>query len=420
MSRHIQTPRPRRKARAAGIVAAALIISWGGPAASAYWQTLSGTDGAATADSILSVPAPAASGSAGVASVSWAQGTTAAGRPVSGYTVARYSAATGGTMVAAGGGCAGTITTLTCSEAALPAGTWHYTVTPVLAAWAGGESARSGGVAAGDTTRPDAPGVTAPQSVSLANVASVPISGTAEPGTSVTVTVGDAATPKHTASQVLTAGSNGQWTAANFDLTSFADGTITYMAVAADAAGNVSDPGTATSKKDAEAPRVADVALVNVGSNNNINPGDTVVLKFSEALDPSTICSSWQAGVEPTAQGSNQVLVTVSTNDVLSLTVDGCAPLRVGQIGLIGNYAGTSELAFQGTGIGVSRASSLAWNATTYELTITLGSFTSTSGAASSVNPPSNPTFTPHLGLTDSVGNPLPATTFTSPTKTKF
>lgn len=423
MSRPIHTPplqlRRRRKAHIAGAVATALVISWGGPAANAFWQTVSSADVGAKADLLQAVAAPTASASAGAAAVSWAEGTTAAGRAVSGYTVARYSSATGGTKADGGGDCAGTITTLSCSEAALPAGTWYYTVTPVLGSWAGPESARSSGVTARDTTPPDAPTVTAPAIVNLEGVASVTVSGTAEPGSSVTVTATDAGAA-HTSPQSVTAAPSGVWSA-TFNLTAFNDGTITYSATATDAAGNVSDPGTATSRKDAEAPRVTDVALSNVVSNNNIAPGDKVILKFSEALDPSTICSSWSAsGGSQRADGANQVLVTVSTDDVLSLTVAGCAPLRVGQVGLIGNYAGTSELTFQGTGVGSSRASSLAWNATDYELTITLGSFTSTSGTPSTINQPVNPNYTPQRGLTDSVGNELSATTYTSLNKTKF
>ncbi|QHK20424.1 hypothetical protein GU243_12545 [Pseudarthrobacter psychrotolerans] len=76
---HVQLPWARRKARIAGVMAAALVISWGAPAANAYWQTLGGNPGTAKSDSILAIVAPTATATAGSASVSWAQGTTAGG-----------------------------------------------------------------------------------------------------------------------------------------------------------------------------------------------------------------------------------------------------------------------------------------------------------------------------------------------------
>lgn len=411
---NVQPPRARGKARVAGVVAAALVISWGAPAANAYWQTLNSGALGATADSILAMAAPTASASAGAAIVGWAQGSTAAGRPVSGYTVARYSSESGGIKVDAGGACAGTVTTLTCSEAALPSGTWYYTVTPLLAAWAGTESARSGGVTAADTTAPDAPTITAPAMIASATeAASVSVGGIAEAGSSVTITVTDGGAV-HTTSQTVVAGSSGEWSAI-FNLATFNDPTIFYSAVAKDAAGNVSlVAGTATSNKDTTAPAVSSITLVNGGSNNNIGPGDRVVFKFSEALDPSTICSNWSpTGGSQAVDGSEQVTVNVSTDEILSVstTSAGCGTARIGSVALDANYVGTAALSFHGTGISGSAVSSLAWNASTFELTITLGS--SRAGTPNSETKPGNHRYTPAEGLKDIVGHPLPTTTLT-------
>lgn len=418
---HRDHPRQRRVTRFAGVLAAAVAISWGGPAANAFWQTLGSNAGVSRADLIPAVAAPGASVSGGSASVTWKQGTTAEGRPVAGYTVARYSSATGGTKVAATGGCAATVTALSCSEAALPAGTWYYTVTPVLGAWAGVESARSGGVTAADTTAPDAPSITAPALITgtpatpnNANVASVPVSGTTEVGSSVTITVKDAGGV--TMAQTVTASDSGQWTAANFNLSTFADGTITYSAVATDAAGNVSTAGTATSVKNATPPSVTALTLANGGTNNAIDPGDQVVIKFSKALNPSTICSNWSATGNQVVNGSEQVVVNISMDDVLTVTTSACGTARIGTVALDGNYAGSMPLSFHGTGAGGSKVSSIAWNPTTFELTITLGSMT---GTPLALNQPGNHRYTPDAGLTDSVGNPLPTTQFTG-AKSKF
>jgi hypothetical protein len=408
---------PRRKlTRIAGVLAAAVVISWGGPAANAFWQTLGSNAGAARADAIPAVAAPSAVVSGGAASISWKQGTTAEGRPVGGYTVARYSSASGGIKVSGTGGCAGIITVLTCSETSLPAGTWYYTVTPVLGAWAGIESARSVGVTAADTTPPAAPTITAPAVINITNSTSVPLSGTAEPGSAVTTTVKDAGAA-HTLAQTVTANSSGQWTAPNFNLSTFADGTITYSSTAKDAAGNVSSAGTATSAKDATPPAVTSLTLINGGTNNTIDPGDQVVVKFSEAMNPSTICGNWSAtGGSQVVSGSEQVVVNVSTDDVLTVTSTGCGVTRIGSVTLDGNYAGNTALSFHGTGANGSRVSSLAWNAGTLELTITLGSL---AGTPLSVNQPGNHRYTPDLGLTDGAGNALAATQFTA-AKSKF
>lgn len=392
MSRPIQTPQ-KRKARLAGVLAAALVISWGGPAASAYWQTLSSTNGGAKADSILGVEAPLASGSAGAAFLGWAKSTTTAGRAVSGYTVARYSAATGD-KVAAVGTCAGTVSTLSCSEAALPSGTWYYTVTPVLGSWAAPESARSVGVFVADTTKPDPPLIITPAYVNSLNVSGVPVRGTAEPSSSVTVTVsGSGSLP---VSKTVAATESGDWTTADFNLTAFSPGAVTYTATAKDAAGNVSDPRIVTRTKDVSVPIASTVSLENGGTSGIIDLGDKIFLKFNEALDPSTICSGWSAAGG--SQSVNQVLVTVGSDDVLRLTADGCTTLRVGKVGLVGNYAGTGGLTFAG--------SSLSWNVTANQLTITLGTGT---GSPLDVNGNVRPNYTPDAGIADIAGNPLSA-----------
>ena len=400
------------RTRIACVVTAALAVTWGGPAANAYWQALGSNAGAARADSLQAVAAPIASASAGAASVSWQQGTTAAGRPVARYTVARYPSAAGGTKVAAGGACAGNIDALTCTEAALPAGTWYYTVTPVLGAWAGAESARSIGVAAADTTPPPTPTISAPALITSSTVGGVQVSGNAEPLSSVTITAKDAGAV-HSVPKTVSADNLGQWSAV-MDLTTLNDPTVTYSVVAKDAAGNVSVvAGTATSSKDTTAPAVEALTLLNGGSNNNIDPGDKVVIKFSEALDPSSICSNWSpTGGSQVVAGSEQVTVNVGTDQVLSVAIGSpaCGTARIGSVKLDGNYVGATALSFHGTGVSGSVVSSLAWNAATNELTITLGS---RFGTGNSVSKPGSHRYTPAAGMTDRNGYALPTTPFT-------
>jgi hypothetical protein len=400
-SGHWNQPRRRKLAQIAGVLAAAVVISWGGPAANAFWQTLGSNAGTARADSIPAVAAPGASVSGGSASITWKQGTTAGGRPVAGYTVARYSAATGGTKVAAGGGCAGTLTALTCNETSLPGGTWYYTVTPVLGAWAGTESARSGGVA-GDSTPPVAPTITVPAVVNIANAFSVPVRVTAEAGSSVKITLG--ITPlgqaTQTVSQTLIA--DGTVQTVYFDLSIYGDGSISYAAVATDAAGNASVAGTANSTKDTLEP-TATVTLSNVGKNNTVGTvesGDTVSIKYSKPMDLKSICSTWVTGQQPAEMSTNgDIVVTITGTDLaVSRTGSGCA-LNIGTVSLGAIYATSGSLTFQGNG---NNASKISWNNTTQTLTISLGGRT---GNAKPSVAASSPSVAPPTGVTDVNGN---------------
>jgi hypothetical protein len=402
------------RTRIAVAATAALAISCGGPAASAYWQTLGSNDGGARADTILALGAPTATASAGGAAVNWAQGSTAGGRAVSGYTVARYSSAIPDAKVAAGGGCAGTIsaplTTLSCSEAALPAGTWYYTVTPVLGSWAGVESARSGGVVIADTTKPNAPIIGAAGIVNSGNKFNAPVSGTAAVGvSSVTVTATDAGGLQRFSQAVSP--NAGQWAVSNFDLSGLSDGVITYTAVAKNAAGNSSDPSAAaTTTKDTVAPFVTGVTLSNgVGKDGKLEPGDKVVLKFSEALDLMSICSTWSNGSQPIS-GSG-VVVSISTSDSLSVSVAGCPTFRFGSVALGGSYYGSGTLQFGG--------SSLTWDQSALQLTVTLGNVTNGS-ANNGSQQLGTPKYTPDGGVTDIAGNPLPTTQISGAPASRF
>ncbi|HLL65167.1 MAG TPA: LamG-like jellyroll fold domain-containing protein, partial [Micromonosporaceae bacterium] len=128
---------------AAGITAGAAWAYWGGIAAS-------GANGTATAASIGAQSAPGAvvGGAQGVA-VSWPATTLSDGHAVAGYLVKRYDAGTSA-LQSTGTGCSGTITTLSCTEAAVPLGSWKYTVTPLIGTnWQGPESSKSAQVSVG-------------------------------------------------------------------------------------------------------------------------------------------------------------------------------------------------------------------------------------------------------------------------------
>ncbi|UKA49794.1 Ig-like domain-containing protein [Arthrobacter sp. FW305-123] len=387
------------------VVLGILLVSWGGPAASAFWGSLTSGPASAKADALTQGAKPATAVNGTTVTLTWAASTTTAGRPVTGYSIARYDSATGGSRVPATGGCAGTVTGPGCVESNVPAGTWYYSVTPLLSAWQGPESIRSDVTApVTDTTAPLAPAVTAPSYVHQGNVAGVPVSGTAEAGSTVVLTVTGAGAQPLT--QTMTANGSGNWTAAPLNLSAFSEGAISYSARATDAAGNTGPAGTAASTKDVTTPTVTNVQLNNfsLGVLGRIDKGDSLTITFSEDIRGTSICSTWPATGTQTLGNGGQVAVHIDQNDLLTVTAGGCA-LNLGTVFLGADYTSTA-LSFSGNGMGngtTPNYSSLAWSGN--RITITLGAGPSSAGTVASTSV--FPTYTPASGLTDTASNPL-------------
>ncbi|MEW1810229.1 hypothetical protein AB0284_05940 [Pseudarthrobacter phenanthrenivorans] len=348
--------------RLAWTVTALLLLLGTATAAYGFWaSTTSSSNAAAAADTLSPGSKPSVTASGASLSVSWAAGTTVNGRAATGYTVTRYATDTGGTGAAATGGCAGTVTTLTCTEQNVPGGIWYYTITPTIALWTGTESPRSTGVsndstapitsvsglsptpnAAGwnntspvtvtitgddgpggsgvasisykldtgvwqtvsgasatvtvsgdgthtvsyfatdkvgnigttqtqtvkiDTQAPAAPVLSVAAFVNSSRVASAPVTGTTEANATITLTASDAGAAHSAPPVTTTADSAGNW-AASIDLSSLNQGTVTYSAVATDAAGNVGPAGKTTNTKDTVAPAAAQAVKVPTYINN--------------------------------------------------------------------------------------------------------------------------------------------------------
>lgn len=127
------------------LLLAAILIATGGGIAYAYWSATStaGSAGAARAATVNQGATPTASATGTTISVNWAAGTLSTGTAATGYIVKRYDVATltAQTVLA---GCAGTITTTSCTESGVPVGQWKYSVTPLFATnWIGPESSLS-------------------------------------------------------------------------------------------------------------------------------------------------------------------------------------------------------------------------------------------------------------------------------------
>lgn len=122
----------------------------------AYWSadSVPGGNGAAAATTVEQGETPTAVAAEGSdVTLDWAASTLANGAPVAGYTIRRYDVATQALQTIQTG-CAGAVTTTSCTEADVPTGQWVYSVTPVLGSnWAGAESPTSDAVTT-DSTQP--------------------------------------------------------------------------------------------------------------------------------------------------------------------------------------------------------------------------------------------------------------------------
>ncbi|MBP1235303.1 hypothetical protein JOE40_000771 [Arthrobacter sp. PvP102] len=234
-----------------------------------------------------------------------------------------------------------------------------------------------------------------------------PVSGNTEAGTIVNVTVRDAALNSVT-KQATTSGTSWSTT---MDLSTLGEGALTYTAATADAAGNsTTTTATGPNTKDILAPALAANAAIKLQDNNGVGVaalGDTISIEYSEQMDASKFCASWSNnGSAQTLGGNNDITVTISTANVLTVTSATCT-LNIGSIPLGGNakYASTTALTFSGNG---NNASSVSWNGSKI-LTMRLGK--AASGTSGTTTVKDAPSYTPAPGLTDLAGNPLGTTT---------
>lgn len=174
-----------RRSLASGLAFLAVLVAPG--AAGAAWSSSGSGGQAARAISLPGGNTPSASVSNRSVTVSWSASTLPGGAQVAGYQVRRYS--TGGTLQSTGSGCSGTVSATSCTEAAVPAGTWRYAVVPVQGNWSGAESSRSTSVTVASPAL----------SLSPSSVATLPatLTGTLSayvPGQTVTFRLDDAST----------------------------------------------------------------------------------------------------------------------------------------------------------------------------------------------------------------------------------
>lgn len=126
---------------ALAVTGAACTLTPSAGAGAAWTEGGSGSAGGAAAVMPNGL-APTAGATGDVVSVRWPSVTLSDGAAVAGYEVVRTNTLNG-TTTAAGGTCAGTVTTTSCTDSPVPPGTWTYADTPVEMTWTGGQSPQS-------------------------------------------------------------------------------------------------------------------------------------------------------------------------------------------------------------------------------------------------------------------------------------
>ena len=287
-------------------VVVAIVVSVSAGAALAAWTIGSiGASGRGAARTLPTGPTPTATQSGSTVTVSFTQvslgasllGALAGG----GYTVKRYSS--GGAAQTIGSACnttvSGAAATLSCAEANVAAGTWSYTVTPILSGWTGVEGTAGTVTMVSAPPAPSTPALTAASDTGSSSTdritkATTPtVTGTAQAGSTVTIYDGGTAVGSGTA------------TGGNYSITTstLSQGTHSLTAKAANAGGTSAASGTLSVTIDTTAPVVTVTALVSGGSTSKITASGTGTVGDGNVtlyLCHSTPCSAGNATYQNT------------------------------------------------------------------------------------------------------------------------
>jgi large repetitive protein len=135
-----------------------------------------------------------------------------------------------------------------------------------------------------DSTPPGTPAITStPAAINAANQTSISIGGTAEAGSSVTLTLADGV-PAHTITATTTA-TGGSWSFPTINPSALNDGTVTVNVTATDLAGNTSAPPAQTTiPKDTALPTVSGVSSPNANGSYGVGASIPVTVTFSEPV----------------------------------------------------------------------------------------------------------------------------------------
>lgn len=264
------------------------------------------------AESIPSGPTPTVSVSGRNVTVNWTAITMPGGAPLGGYQVTRYDGASVPQTI--GASCAGTITAVSCTEAAVGPGSWTYSIAGRVTSWTGSAGPRSASVTVGAPTL----SVTAPAYLSsLPTVLSGSLSNFVSGATVVFRLDNPTTGPVLTGATVpLTIPVNGSASVSVTIPLGTADGSHTVYAV--DGSG---DSAGAPIAIDRTGPAVAVTAIIKSqgGTAGYLHQGGTYYA-YSSVSDALSGVASVRADVSTLTTGSTNVALTSGSWTIRGVT----------------------------------------------------------------------------------------------------
>ena len=162
-----------------------------------------------------------------------------------------------------------------------------------------------------------------------------------------------------------------------WNTTTYTDGQYDLQVVTTDKSGNTFTSAAVMVEVQNAAPTATAVQLLdNGGTAGKTEQGDRIIVTFSQTLRVSTMCSTWSGDfTDQSLAALGDVTVTLTdggvANDTLTVTSASCTyhfgTINLGSTG----YATGGNVTFSGST--TADKSTIAWNATTHTLTITLG-----------------------------------------------
>ena len=162
----------------------------------------------------------------------------------------------------------------------------------------------------------------------------------------------------------------------------------------------------------APAPTAVSVTIANGSGGTAGKPeaGDTISIVYSQAIQLSSVCSTWSSGTLTNISVKMEKGNGQNTND---LTVTGCSgALHFGTLT-------TPSGQWLGNATATWASSTMTWNSTTLTLQITLGG-TVTGTAPPTVTAATTYKYTPDAGITNTFGTAISSTPVTTASMTQF
>lgn len=391
------------RARCVAAILASLLALAALPAlANASWRGQGTGNGAVSAVSAPAGTTASASALARTVTVTWTA--PASGPAPTGYAITRAPAAGGSSVTPAAGTCASTVTGLTCTETAVPAGSWTYAVRPLVQKWTGAAGTASSAVTIG----------AAALALGTSSFTALP----ATPSGSVTGFAGS-----ETVTMRLDATDGTVLTTSPSTVTTTSGGlasitSVTLPAGLTDGAHTVYAMGSAGSQASAAITisgtkaTATGLTIVNgTGTTRQAGTGDVVTITFDKELQPSSLCSAWPATTSTKSATGTVRITRTSTSTVLDVpSVTGCTTLNIGTIDL-----GRTDLGSASGMVASFASSTIAWTGTAKTLRLTLGGTPTVTGGSLTrgSSSTSTVTYTPAAAMRSLVGGVVAGTSKT-------